>query len=170
MNALLKLFDPYRWPILAAVCATLIGAGAVWLNVKIDAAYKAGASSVEVNQLKGEVATLKGISAANKESTDAIQKNLRVIGDVNARVDRADRLRKQDLASFDGRVQRAAEPAVRAYAGQAERDIGAVESQRDGFAAEAVQASAAAWGFNDTLQARRDALTAQRKALKPTEK
>lgn len=161
------------WKVYAGVAAAAVlalGAVLVWFNTRINAAYEAGQKSVQVEQLAGEVKTLKNLADANKESNDAIAKNLEALGGVAARVDYLERVRQRDLASFDRRLQRAAEPAVRAYAGQAERDIAALERSRDGFAQEALRASTAAWGYRDTLQARRDALNARRSAAEPEPK
>ncbi|MBW8469865.1 MAG: hypothetical protein K0M67_16490 [Thiobacillus sp.] len=159
------------WKVYAGIAAlTLVAAASVltWFNHRINTAYEAGQKATQVDQLKGEVDTLRSISDANKESNDAIAKNLEALGGMGARVNDLERVRRADLANIDQRIRSAAEPAVRAYAIQAERDIGAVEQERDGFAHEAVRASTAAWAHRDTLQARRDALNIQRQALKPT--
>jgi len=158
------------WQVYAAVAAITLAVVAsvlMWFNHRINTAYEAGQKATQVDQLKGEVDTLRSISDANKESNDAIAKNLEALGGMGARVNDLERVRRADLANIDKRIRSAAEPAVRAYASQAERDIGAVEQERDGFAHEAVRASTAAWAHRDTLQARRDALAIQRKTLKP---
>lgn len=158
------------WRVYAAAvagAAVLLGAVLWWFNARIDRAFEAGRASVELQALQAEVNTLRNLADANKESSDAIAQDLARLGAMDARVGELERMRRADLAGFDRRLRAAAEPAVRAYASQAERDIGDVERSRDGFAAEAVQAATAAHGWDGTMRARRDAIRAQRDASKP---
>ncbi|MBL8387024.1 MAG: hypothetical protein JNK17_02185 [Hydrogenophaga sp.] len=164
-------WQTYAWIAagVVAVAGVAVAGVLVWFNGRIDAAHEAGKTAEKVEQMASDLSALKNVVDADKESNDAIAENVARLGGMAARVDELERVRRADAARVDGLVRSAPEPAVRAHAAQAERDIAVLEGQRDGFAEEAVQASTAAWGIEDTLQRRRDAIAAQRKALKPKE-
>lgn len=158
------------WKVYLAIImalGVLLGATIYWFNSKLEAAYQSGAKVTQLDQVKSDLDALKNVVDADKESRDAVNAELEKLGAMRARIAELERLREQDLRRFDRLVGSASESALRAYASQAERDIAVVERSRDGFAAEAVQASTAAWGHRDTMLARREAIRAQRGQVRP---
>lgn len=152
---------------IAAAAVVALGSTIFWFNSKLEDARAAGADAQQVEQVKAELEDMRNVYDADKESQDAINQQLENLGALRARMDELERVREQDVRRFDRLVRSAPESAVRAHAAQAERDIAVVERQRDGFAAEAVQASTAAWGYRDTMLARREAIRSQRGQVRP---
>lgn len=145
-----------------AIMLSLIGGALYWFNSKLEDARADGADAQQFEQVKSDLDALKNVVDADKESQDAIQTELEGLAVMRARIDEHDRLRRADAARLDRLIRSAPEPALRAHATQAERDIEELERSRDSFAAEAVQASTAAWGHRDTMLNRREALRAKR--------
>lgn len=150
-----------------AIVLSLIGGALYWFNSKLEEARKAGVDAQRFEQVKADLEALKNVVDADKESQDAIQRELEELADMRGRIDEHDRLRRADAARIDRLIRSAPEPALRAHASEAERDIEELERSRDAFAAEAVQASTAAWGHRDTMLARREAIRAQRGQVRP---
>ncbi len=149
------------------VLGALLGATIYWFNSKLEEARKAGADAQQFEQVKADLEALKNVVDVDKESQDAIQQELVKAAEMRVRIDDLERMRREDRTRLDRLIRSAPEPALRAHATQAERDIEELERSRDGFAAEAVQASTAAWGHRDTMLARREAIRAQRGQLRP---
>lgn len=152
---------------IVALVVAVLGGTVYWFNSKLEDARAAGADAQHLEQVTSDLEALKNVVDADKESRDAVNAELEKLGAMRARIAELERLREQDLRHFDRIVGSASESALRAYASQAERDIAVVERSRDGFAAEAVQAGASAWGHRDTMLARREAIRSQRGQVRP---
>lgn len=155
--------NPYKWFVGIAVVVALLG-GFFWVRHSL---IQQGVDKAKTAGVTQELNDVRAINAADARSNDEIQKDNRDFEDMQRRIRDLERMRTADAKRVPELIRRAAEAAVREYAAQADRDIAVVEGQRDGFAAEAMQASGAAWGIADTMQARRDAIAAQRSALRP---
>lgn len=162
------------------IFATLLVLLAASLAVIGIAAYQNGNLRTELANLKAKHATeLKDAAEADKAELERLTKDnqeiqreymdtLKTFAAYRADVARAERVRaaeRKDIVDAAGRIA----GACGRYAEGAERDLEVTEGERSAFGLEAAAASAAAHGLDRTLKARRAALEARRKALKPQE-
>lgn len=162
------------------IFATLLVLLAAALAVIGIAAYQNGNLRTELANLKAKHATeLKDAAEASKAELERLTKDnqeiqseymdtLKIFVAYRADVARAERVRaaeRKDIVDAAGRIA----GACGRYAEGAERDLEVTEGERSAFGLEAAAASAAAHGLDRTLKARRAALEARRKALKPQE-
>lgn len=138
-----------------------------------DDAYAQSASEREARR------ELTRLVAVNKEIQDEINRissDMAALDADNQRIAAelavAERVRNNLSKQFPAAVERAAAGALRAYAQEAERDIGFAEggleqARRDTekYGREAVSAATASDAYRDTLRARRQALADRAKAI-----
>lgn len=173
MTRFLKLFDIFPGWLWAFFT---VG----FFSVALFAGYTADKTRLELSDLKAKHATeLKDAAEADKAELERLTKDnqeiqreymdtLKAFAAYRADVARAERVRaaeRKDIVDAAGRI---ADTCGR-YAEGAERDLEVTEGERSAFGLEAAAASAAAHGLDRTLKARRAALEARRKALKPQE-
>ena len=161
--------------------ATLLVLLAASLAVIGIAAHQNGNLRTELANIKAKHATeLKDAAEADKAELERLTKDnqeiqreymdtLKAFAAYRADVARAERVRaaeRKDIVDAAGRIA----GACGRYAEGAERDLEVTEGERSAFGLEAAAASATAHGLDRTLKARRAALEARRKVLKPQEK
>jgi chromosome segregation ATPase len=173
MTRFLKIFD-----ILPGWIWALVAAG--FLAVSLTVAFKLERAERQLSDLKAQHATeladqaeaskteLERLTKANREIQSEYMDILKAFAVYRADVARAERMRtteRQAIVDAAGRVA----GACGRYADAAERDIAAVEGDAVRLGQEAHRASAAHSAVRKTLDERRAALEARRKALKPQE-
>lgn len=173
MTRFLKLFDIFPGWLWAAFTTAFFGAA-------LFAGHTVDKTRLELSDLKAKHATeLKDAAEADKAELERLTKanqeiqrehmdTLKAFADYRADVARADRVRtteRQAIVDAAGRIA----GACGRYADAAERDIAAVEGDAVRLGQEAHRASAAHSAVRKTLDERRAALEARRKALKPQE-
>lgn len=120
------------------------------------------------DQAEASKTELERLTKDNQEIQREYMDTLKAFADYRADVARAERVRaaeRKDIVDAAGRIA----GACGRYAEGAERDLEITEGERSAFGLEAAAASASAHGLDRTLKARRAALEARRKALKPQE-
>lgn len=166
------LTKPIFIGLVAAVVAALLLAGTLAVRLagteRQLSDLKAQHATELANQAEAGKTELERLTKDNKEIQSEYMDTLKKFAAYRADVARAERVRaaeRKDIVDAAGRIA----GACGRYAEGAERDLEVTEGERSAFGLEAAAASAAAHGLDRTIKARRAALEARRKALKPQE-
>lgn len=173
MTRFLKIFDilpGWIWALGAAGFFTV----SLTVTLKLERAerqladLKAQHATELAAQAKASKDELNRLTIANQEIQSEYMDTLKAFAAYRADVARAERVRTAERKAIVDAAGRVAGACGR-YAEGAERDLEVTEGERSAFGLEAAAASASAHGLDRTLKARRAALEARRKALKPQE-